>query len=149
MNFDIAPSGSSSAKTHHLYPGDPHAHAAATAPATSAAAATTPSAHPTADTPHPAAAASTTASAAPAAAPSAAASGTPDGRATTFQAVEGGAEARSGEALLVEAYSVLWVILLGWLVYLWRKQAGLGARLDDLERAIDRAAAKAEKAGKG
>lgn len=63
-----------------------------------------------------------------------------DGRSTTFQAVEGGAETRSGSTLLVEAYVVLWLILLAWIVLLWRKQAGLNARLDDLERAIDKAA---------
>jgi len=69
-------------------------------------------------------------------------SGTPDGRSTTFQAVEGGGETRSGSTLLVEAYAVLWLILMTWLVLLWRKQASLNARLDGLERAIDRAAAK-------
>lgn len=70
------------------------------------------------------------------------ASSTPDDRAATFQAVEGGAETRSGSALLVEAYAVLWVILMAWLWLSWRKQAALHARLADLERAIDRAAAK-------
>jgi hypothetical protein len=70
---------------------------------------------------------------------------TPDGRSTTFQPVEGGGETRSGSTLLVEAYVVLWMILMAWLVMLWRKQAGLTARLDDLERAIDKAAAKPQK----
>ena len=65
---------------------------------------------------------------------------TPDSRATTFQPVESGGEQRSGETLLVEAYVVLWVILMGWLFLLWRKQNGLHARLDDLERVIDKAA---------
>jgi hypothetical protein len=69
-------------------------------------------------------------------------SATPDGRSTTFQAVEGGAETRSGSTLLVEAYAVLWLILMTWLVLLWRKQASLNARLDGLERALDRAATK-------
>ena len=32
-----------------------------------------------------------------------------------------------------------------WLVFQWRRQATLGARLEGLERAIVRAAAKAEK----
>jgi hypothetical protein len=35
---------------------------------------------------------------------------------------------------------------MGWVLLLWRKQAALNGRLDDLERAIDRAALKAEKA---
>jgi hypothetical protein len=66
-------------------------------------------------------------------------------RATTFQPVEGGGETRSGELLLVEAYAVLWLLLMGWLVLLWRKQNTLRTRLDDLERAIDQAAAKQSK----
>jgi hypothetical protein len=68
---------------------------------------------------------------------------TPDGRATTFQAVEGGPEQHSGSTLLVEAYCVLWVILMTWIVLLWRKQAKLHTRLDDLEKAIDVKAAAA------
>ena len=70
---------------------------------------------------------------------------TPDGRSTTFQPVEGGAETRSGSTLMVEAYVVLWVILMAWLVMLWRKQGALTSRLDDLERAIDEGAARAAK----
>ena len=75
-------------------------------------------------------------------------SSTPDSRATTFVAVEGGTETRSGEALLVSAYTVLWLIMMAWVVLVWRKQAGINGRIDDLERAIDRAAVKAEKAAK-
>ncbi len=70
---------------------------------------------------------------------------TPDGRSTTFQAVQGGEEQHSGTTLLVEAYSVLWVILMAWLLLVWRRQKNADARLDDLEKAIDRAAAKLEK----
>jgi hypothetical protein len=68
-----------------------------------------------------------------------------DDRSTAFQPVEGGGENRSGTTLMVEAYVVLWVLLLGWLFVVWRKQAALNARLGDLEQAIDRAAAKAAK----
>ncbi|MFO0663173.1 MAG: hypothetical protein U0174_04440 [Polyangiaceae bacterium] len=63
-----------------------------------------------------------------------------ESRATTFQAVEGG-ETRSGEVLLVEAYAVLWVILFAWLALMWRKQARLNARIEELDRALDRAVA--------
>ena len=70
--------------------------------------------------------------------------GTADDRSTTFQPVEGGTEQRSGSMLLIEAYTVLWLILMAWLVFQWRRQAAIGARLDGLERAIDRAAAKAD-----
>ena len=74
--------------------------------------------------------------------------GTADDRSTTFQPVEGGTEQRSGSMLLIEAYTVLWLILMAWLVFQWRRQAAIGVRLEGLERAIDRAAAKADKHAK-
>ena len=46
---------------------------------------------------------------------------------------------------MVEAYAVLWLLLIGWIGILWRKQNALHARLDGLERAIDKAADLAEK----
>jgi len=67
---------------------------------------------------------------------------TPDDRSTSFQAVEGGGETRSGTALMVEAYAVIWTILLVYLVLLWRKQASINRRIDGLEAAIDRVAKK-------
>lgn len=67
---------------------------------------------------------------------------TPDDRATTFQAVKGEPEHYSGETLLVSAYAVLWVIILAWVALVWRKQAALAVRLDDLERVIGDAAKK-------
>jgi hypothetical protein len=69
----------------------------------------------------------------------------PDTRATSFQSVEGGPETHNGSNLLVAAYAVLWVILMAWLFGLWRKQANLHAKIDDLEKTLDRAAAKLEK----
>jgi hypothetical protein len=63
----------------------------------------------------------------------------PDDRATEFKAIEGG-EHYSGSTLLVEAYAAIWLILMAWLLLLWRKQQALTARLDGLEAAIDRAA---------
>jgi hypothetical protein len=66
----------------------------------------------------------------------------PDDRAQTFQAVKGEPEHYSGEALLVTAYAALWVIILVWVALVWRKQAALALRLDDLERVIDDAAKK-------
>ncbi len=63
-----------------------------------------------------------------------------ENRATDFKPVEGG-EHYSGSTLLVEAYAAIWLILMFWLVLLWRKQASLTSRLDGLEAAIDRAAA--------
>jgi CcmD family protein len=67
---------------------------------------------------------------------------TPNDRATTFQPVQGNAgEQYSGTTLLVTAYAVLWVVLFAWIAIVWRKQSALAARLGDLERVLDRAAA--------
>jgi len=82
------------------------------------------------------------AAAAPAASGSA---GTPDDRSQAFRAVEGGTEVQSGSVLLVEAYAAIWIILMAWLLVLWRKQRELHGRLDQVERTIDRAAASKEK----
>jgi CcmD family protein len=67
--------------------------------------------------------------------------GDPGDRATTFQAVTGPqAEHYSGEVLLVSAYAILWLLLLGWVALVWRKQSAMSGRLEDLEREIDKAA---------
>ena len=71
--------------------------------------------------------------------------GTPTDRSTEFTAVDPNVEQFSGPTLVVEAYAAIWLILMGWLFFQWRRQATLSERLDDLERTIDRAAAKAEK----
>jgi CcmD family protein len=75
--------------------------------------------------------------------PTAPAPNTPDDRATQFQAVEGG-ETYKGETLLVTAYAFIWLLLMGWIFLLWRKQQSLTMRLDGLEAAIDRATAAKE-----
>ena len=80
--------------------------------------------------------------------PAAPSATTPDDRSTEFTAVDPNAEHYSGSTLMVEAYAAIWIILMGWIFMLWRKQAGLAERLDDLERTIDRAAASAEKKAK-
>jgi CcmD family protein len=59
-----------------------------------------------------------------------------------FQAVHGGPDIASGPTLLVEAYAAIWIILLGFLLVGWRRQARLEAKISDLEQAI----AKARKA---
>ncbi len=68
----------------------------------------------------------------------------PNDRSTAFEAVQGG-EQHSGAVLLVEAYAAIWVFLLGFVFLQWVKQAKLHARLDALERVIDRAADTLEK----
>ena len=77
-------------------------------------------------------------------APTTTATETPADRSTEFKAVENG-ERFNGNALVVEAYAALWLVVMAWVFLLWRKQAGLAERLDDLERVMDRAAAAAEK----
>jgi CcmD family protein len=66
----------------------------------------------------------------------------PSDRATTFQPVEGGNEQHSGSVLMVEAYAMIWTILMVWLVTMWRKQAKLNERLDGLEGAIAKASSR-------
>ena len=68
----------------------------------------------------------------------------PGDRATEFTAVDGG-EHYNGSTLMVVAYAAIWVLLMGWIYMLWRKQGVLAERLEGLEKSIDRAAAAAEK----
>ncbi|HEY4015895.1 MAG TPA: CcmD family protein [Polyangiaceae bacterium] len=68
-----------------------------------------------------------------------------DDRATTFQAVQGAPEHYSGEVLLVTAYALLWLIVFVFVVLAWRRQNRINARLDALEREIDKADAKGRK----
>lgn len=78
--------------------------------------------------------------------PAASSSAAPQDRAATYQAVPAGAgEQHNGDNLVVAAYSILWLILMAWLFVMWRKQASLHAKIDDLEKTLDRAAAKLEK----
>lgn len=67
------------------------------------------------------------------------------GQSLTFRAVEGGQETHSGTTLLVEAYAAIWLILMVWIATMWRKQRDLHARLDDVEKTLDRAAAQQKK----
>jgi hypothetical protein len=64
-------------------------------------------------------------------------------RATEFKAVEGDTgEHYNGYTLMVEAYAAIWLILMGWLVLIWRKQSQLTARVEGLEGALARAEKK-------
>lgn len=70
----------------------------------------------------------------------------PDDRATEFKAVEPTAgETYNGQTLMVVAYGAIWVIIMAWLFMLWRKAQSQQERLEGLERALDRAAAAADK----
>jgi CcmD family protein len=69
-------------------------------------------------------------------------------RSQTFRPVEGGTEMASGEKLLVEAYSAIWIILFVFIFLSWRRQRQIDARIAGLEVALD-AARKAEAPSKG
>jgi hypothetical protein len=60
-------------------------------------------------------------------------------RPTGFQAAVETGEHYNGYTLLVDAYAALWLILIAWLVLVWRKQVQLGARVAGLEDALARA----------
>lgn len=55
---------------------------------------------------------------------------------TGFAPVEGGPEMQSGEALLVEAYAIMWILVLGFVVLAWRRTIAFERRLDALEAAL-------------
>lgn len=63
----------------------------------------------------------------------------PEDRSTEFVAVQGGAkETASAGTLLIAAYIVMWALLLGFLYLGWRRSQMLGARLDAVEKALER-----------
>lgn len=70
---------------------------------------------------------------------------TPD-NATQMQATPETGEHFNGYTLMVEAYAAIWLILMGWLVLLWKKQASLTTRVAGLEAALDRAEKRAQDA---
>jgi hypothetical protein len=82
--------------------------------------------------------------------PTPGASSSPDDRAQTFEAQQGAPipEAHSGEKLLVTAYAFIWVIAMTFVLATWFRQRTIARRIDELERAIDKAAEKAEDDGR-
>lgn len=61
---------------------------------------------------------------------------TAEDRSTAFRSVQGGNQLQSGEMLLVEAYAAIWILLFGMLFLFWKRQASMGARIENLEAAI-------------
>lgn len=55
---------------------------------------------------------------------------------TEFVPDTGGTETTSAATLLVAAYLVLWLVLMGFIAVGWRRQAATSRRLDALERAL-------------
>jgi len=63
----------------------------------------------------------------------------PQGRASEFVAVSGAeAENTSATAMLVIAYSLFWLLLLGFVWMTWRRQQSLSSRLRILESQIEK-----------
>lgn len=56
-----------------------------------------------------------------------------------FNAVESGGQMQSGEALLVEAYIAIWVLLFAFIVIAWRRTRRVEDKVAELEKAIERA----------
>lgn len=68
---------------------------------------------------------------------------------TSFRPVQNAPEMQSGEKLLVEAYAAIWIILFALILFGWRRQRRIDARITGLEAALAqaRAAEPAKKAG--
>ncbi len=64
----------------------------------------------------------------------------PSDRATTFQPVTGGTEQRDGLKLMVTAYAIVWLVLMGWVVMVWLRQRILDDRIRALGIAIEKVA---------
>ncbi|MRG91607.1 CcmD family protein [Polyangium spumosum] len=75
-------------------------------------------------------------------APGSAGQGTADDRSTSFRAVEGGNQMQSGEKLLVEAYAIIWIVILVFVASMFRRQRRLDRRIETLEAALQKARAK-------
>jgi hypothetical protein len=63
----------------------------------------------------------------------------PDDRATEYKAADTAAEHYNGFTLMVEAYAAIWLVMMIWFFFIWRKQADLTARINGLEDALTRA----------
>jgi hypothetical protein len=63
--------------------------------------------------------------------------------------VQGGPELQSGEKLLVEAYSAIWIILFVLVLLSWRRQRRLDERMVALSAAIEKARDKEKGAYRG
>ena len=60
----------------------------------------------------------------------------PSSRSTEFVAVQGGGETTSAASLLIAAYVLMWVLLLGFVLLSWRRQGRVETRISELEKAI-------------
>jgi CcmD family protein len=60
----------------------------------------------------------------------------PEERSTEFVSVEGGDDTTSAEALLVTAYALMWVMVLAFVFFSWRRQQRIEGRLAELEKQL-------------
>lgn len=63
----------------------------------------------------------------------------PENKDDTHKPVGDQPEIQSGEALVVEAYAVIWIIILGFVIVAWMRTRALAGRVDVLERALAKA----------
>ncbi len=70
--------------------------------------------------------------------------GAPQEGGSDFRAYEGGAEQRSGELLLIEAYAAIWLVAFVFIFLSIRRQKRLEQRLDRLQDDLERAAEQQE-----
>jgi CcmD family protein len=77
-------------------------------------------------------------------APQATQESAPEDRSQQFVAVTGGEDTTSAASLLVIAYIGMWLALFGFVWLTRRRQSGLNARLDTLEKALAHAEKSAD-----
>jgi CcmD family protein len=67
---------------------------------------------------------------------------------TVYRPVQNAPEVQSGEKLLVEAYAAIWIVLFVMILFGWRRQRKIDARITGLETSLAqaRAAQPAKKA---
>lgn len=65
---------------------------------------------------------------------------TPESRSTEFVPDVGGGQSASAGSLLVWAYLLMWVLLLGFVLGTWRRQQRINERVERLEQALKKPA---------
>ncbi|MFO0677339.1 MAG: CcmD family protein [Polyangiaceae bacterium] len=66
-----------------------------------------------------------------------------------YRPVTESTEQHDGFTLMVEAYALVWLFVFVWVAGMWRSVGRINTRIDDLEKAIDVADAKAARATPG
>ena len=58
---------------------------------------------------------------------------------TAYRPVQNEPEVQSGERLLVEAYAAIWIVLFAMILFGWRRQRRIDARITGLEASLAQA----------